>query len=251
MTCKLLRNTAVFPSGKFQEKHLQYVFMVAYVVIIQFITCSSSIKINREFQDPDFSFSQIQRQSAIKVIASETVSLPEFSGEFRNSYTRLYQSDPQFVFILQKQIADSIKNMLGASPDPTGSSQDASLLKAAGVDQNSVAVSAMQQLFGSTVANYFFVVTSVDITSKVMSNGPVLMSIPGSGGTFVSGGGVERCVVTIHADLWSVKNRRKILSYSSEGDSEVVHSFYDVAMKTALSNSIASLVKYLVSGSAG
>lgn len=212
--------------------------------LISLIGCTSSIKITKEFLDPDFSFGQIRQQSRIKVFVSQTFKVEEFKGPFQKEY----QSDQQFASILQNQLADSIKTIIGCSVDSTGNSREAAMLQSASADQNSITVDQMQQIFGAAAENYFFVVTSVDIANKVSSNGAILMSSPGGGGTFASAGSSESCVVIIHADLWSVKNRRKILSYSSTGDSKVTLLFYGAALKSAVADSIQYMVKYLATG---
>jgi hypothetical protein len=218
--------------------------VIPFAVLIFLIGCSPSIKINREFLDPDFSFGQIRPQSKIKVFVSETINVAEFKGHYQEEY----KSDRQFSEILQKQTADSMKAIIGCSAVPTGGPFEAAVLKSGGADRNGITFNQQQQLFGSAAENYFFVVTSVDITNKVSSNGTILMSSPGGGGTFASAGSSESCDVVIHADLWSVKNKRKILSYSSTGESKVNLPFYGEALKSAVANSIQYMVKYLAAG---
>jgi hypothetical protein len=217
--------------------------LVSAIALLSLIGCAPSIKITKEFLDPDFSFGQIGRQSKIRVFVSGAVTVTEF----KNSFSKEYQSEQQFSSVLQKQIADSMKTILGCSADPSGTMQDASMLQSAGFDEKSV--NQIQQLFGSAAENYFFVITSVEITHRVTSNGPVFMTSPGGGGTLMSGGNSsESCVVILHADLWSVKEKRKMLTCSSTGDSQVTLLFYGTALKAAVANSVEYLVKYLATG---
>jgi hypothetical protein len=217
---------------------------IAIAGLISLTGCVPSIKITREFLDPDFSFGQIKPQSRIKIFVSQTFHVEEFRGPYQLEY----QTDQLFSSILQNQIADSIKIIIGCSVDPAGDSRTAAILRSTGNDQNSIAVDQMKQLFGGAAENYFFVVTAVDITNKWSSNGTVLMTAPGAGGTFASAGSSESCIVIMHADLWSVKSRRKILSYSSTGESTVKLRLHGEALKCAVSNSIQSMVKYLATG---
>ncbi|MBN2037090.1 MAG: hypothetical protein JW768_10140 [Chitinispirillaceae bacterium] len=206
------------------------------------IGCAPSIKIASTFQDPSFSFGQIQKQSSIKVLVSDNVNL----SAFKKSFQKEYQSNQQFADALNQQIADSIKARFGCSAGSDTDPAHVSLLVSGSFDQNSI--DQAQQLFGSSNDSHFFVVTSVEVSNERTSSGPMMMASPGGGSTWVGGGNTETCIVTINSDLWDVKTKKKVLSYASIGEAKVTMMFFGTALKNAVSNSIKHSLRYVESG---
>jgi hypothetical protein len=52
----------------------------------------------------------------------------------------------------------------------------------------------------------------------------------------------------MYADLWNVTEKRKILSYSAEGNTAVAMMLYGTAIKNSIWLTVKYLVKYLASG---
>lgn len=214
----------------------------ATIGLISVFGCAPSIKITTDFQDQSYSFGQIKQQESIKIIASEQINVMEF----KNSYRKEYATDQEFARILQSQIADSIKSIIGCTSNGTGNQQEASVLISSGFDQTSI--DHIQQLFGSTSENFILLVKSVDISNKRTSSGGMMMANPGGGMMMAGGGSQESCVVTLNVELWNVKDKKKILAYSSTGEAKVTMMFFGTALKNAVSNSIKYMVNYLVTG---
>jgi len=221
---------------------MNFKVLFSALALISVIGCAPSIKIRTDFQDPSYSFGQIKQTEAIKVIAADRIDVIKFQNSFRKEFA----TDQDFASILQSQITDSIKSMLGCNANGSGNQQEASILVSSSFDQNSI--DQIQQLFESTAEDYILLVKSVYISNKTTSNSSMMMANPSGGMMMVGGGSQESCVVTLNVEVWNVKNKKKVLAYSSTGEAKVTMLFFGTALKKAVSNSVKYMVKYLVSG---
>lgn len=224
---------------------MNYIRIAVLSAVIFLAGCAPTILVTKDFQDGSFSFGQIKKGSKAKLCVSEHVNLMEFKKAFVNEY----QSERGFGAALRKQMADSMKSKLECSVSIGDSSQDITPLLSASLDQNSI--DQARALFEASGEDYFLIVRSVDIANSVSSSAPMYMAgggMGGGGGVFVGGGSSESCIVTIHADLWNVKDKKKLLSCSSIGQSTVFMFFFGAALKDAVGQSVRHLVKYLSTG---
>ena len=205
--------------------------------------CAPSIQIQRDFYDPGFSFKQMKSTTKIALFVSENIRLTDYA----DTYHQVYPSDQFFFLALKKQIADTINAVIGCPVDFTGTSGAAAELHASGIDRSSTA--SLQQLFSGSSADYFLTVNSVEISRKIILESPMLTSNPNDGGgTMVNSGESENCRVVIGVEVWSVKTRRKVLSYSSTGESPATQLLYGAALKNALAGSVRLMIRYLATG---
>lgn len=204
--------------------------------------CTPSIKIQREFFDPEFAFKQVRADSRIKLFVAENIH----AAEYLETYLQLYSSDRFFRLALQKQIEDTVRTVIGCPVEMSGDAGEASTLRAAGIERNTA---LSQQIFKGSTADFFLVVHSVEISRKIVINAPMMTSNPNNaGGTFTSSSETENCRAMISVDVWNVKARRKILSYSSTDESPVSGISYGVPFKAAVAGSIGYMVRYLKTG---
>jgi hypothetical protein len=224
---------------------MNYLRIAICASVVFFAGCAPSILVTKDYQDGSFSFGQVKNGSKVKLYVSKQVNLMEFKKAFINEY----KSPRQFTSVLLGQVADGMKSRLQCSVIIGDSLQDVSLLLSANLDQNSI--DQARALFDASGEDYFFVVRSIDISNSVSSSAPMYMAgggMGGGGGVFVGGGSSEICVVTLHADLWNVKEKKKLLSCSASGQSTVFMFFFRTALKDAMEQSIGHLLKYLSTG---
>ncbi|MBN2188449.1 MAG: hypothetical protein JW699_03265 [Chitinispirillaceae bacterium] len=218
-------------------------YLVAAVLSIWFFGCAPSIRIVQEYQDDSFAAGRISAQTKVRLYVAENVNLMEFV----NSYQKEYASDQQFAETMRKQVADSMQRILGCTVSNGDNIQDISALIGGSYDETSVM--KMQEFFGAAAEDFFFVVKAVDISNKRTNSAPMYMSTGGmGGGMYVGGGSQESCVVTMHAELWDVKAKKKVLGYTSTGESKVTMFFFGTALKNAVAKSIKYMIKYLATG---
>lgn len=207
-----------------------------------FFGCAPSIKIVQEFQDDSFAAGQIAAQTKVRLYVTDNVNVMEF----KKSYDKEYGTNEQFAETMRKEVADSMQRILGCTVSKADSVQDVSALIGGSLDESSV--KKTQEMFGAAAEDFFFVVKSVDISNSTSTTVPTMHMSAGGGMFFGGGGSSESCVVTMHAELWNVKTRKKVLGYTSTGDSKVTMFFYGTALKDAVAKSIKYMIKYLVTG---
>lgn len=183
--------------------------------------CAPSIKIVSDFTDPSYSVGQVSAQAKVKLLMASAVSVQEF----QNSFEKEYSSAEAFVPIAQKQIADSMKSILGCAV-----SQDESGQMPAG----------MEQMLASVSEDFLFVIKGMEISSR--KSAPVMMA----GGGMKPGS--EICVVKIKTELWGAKDKKRLLAYEAIGEAKVTMMFYGTALKAAVGKAIGNMVRYVKTG---
>jgi hypothetical protein len=201
---------------------------VASCVLSVLFGCAPSLKIVSDFSDPSYSVGQVSAQSKVKLFTASAVSVLEFS----KSFDKEYHSAEEFVPVVRQQIVDSMKSILGCAVTLNENAQDAMSLS---VTQTP---GEMEVLFGSAADDFFFVIKGIEVSNKVTSKAPVYMASPSGGGAFMGGGRSESCVVTMKAELWSVKEKK----------AKVSMMFYGTALKAAVGNAVGNMVKYVKTG---
>jgi hypothetical protein len=215
------------------------IFSAALVFVC--IGCAPSIKIMTEFHDDAFSFGKMNGKK-IKVFVADNVNLMEF----KNAFQKEYQSDKQFAATIRSQIVDTARSIVGVAASAADSMQDIKPLLSTSFD--SAAISRVQAMFNASGEDFFLIVKAVDISNKMSQNAPVYTGQPGAGGMYMGGGSSESCIVTMHTEIWSVKEKKKVLSFSSMGDSKVVMLFFGTALKNAVKDAIVHMLNYVVTG---
>jgi hypothetical protein len=206
--------------------------------------CIASQKITLGYHDASFAFGQIKQGATVKVVVADNVDLRDFS----NSFEKEYQSDGVFIGLVSRQIADSMKSILGSGAVASENPQEAATLSEAGIDE--AAVNKIQGLLAATKEDYYFAVNTITIANRRVTTAPMGMVGPAGGGGNMAGGGTsETAMVTMHVDLWNVKDKKKVLSYAASGESAVTMLFYGTALKNAVNEAVGNMVRYLGTGS--
>lgn len=222
---------------------MNFKHILSTIGLISVIGCAPSIKIYTKYQDPAYSFGQIKKEESIKVIVDAKVNL----SEYHKTFQREYLNEQGFTAVLQMQIADSLKARIGCIVNGTADQENVSVAVSSQYDN--VNIDKLQQLLGLTSEDYILLVTSVGITKDVNYSPGMMMANPGGMGMQMgSGQRVEKCIVSLNAELWNVKNKRKVLAYSSTGEAKVTMLFFGTALKGAVANSIKYMIKYLRTG---
>lgn len=192
--------------------------------------CAPSIKIVSEFQDVSYSVGQISAQSKVRLYMAESVNVMEF----KKSYDKEYNSDQQFFQTVQTQTVDSMKSILGCTVSLNTNLQVSAALT------GTQTPAEMEAVFSSASEDFLLFVKGIEISNKRSS---VVMTAGGG-----MGGNSEKCVVTMHAELWNVKEKKKVLAYAAVGQSEVSMFSYVTALKEAVGDAVGNMIMYLKTG---
>jgi len=205
---------------------------IAGAVIL--IGCGPSYRVTREFYDPEFRFGKMDLQSTVRVVVSGNIMANEYYGPVQD----VYQNPANFRHVMQKQIADSVTTMVKCRAD---TSDDV-----AGGDHgfNLPALRHLTFKPGDLVLS----VTCIDISNKLVIEGPVEVSNSTASGMIGNGGYTMKCRVVIYADVWVARSRQKVLTYYATGETTVSGSKYGSALQSSCANAITSLVGYLGTG---
>jgi hypothetical protein len=177
--------------------------------------CAPSIKIVSEFSDPTYSLGQVSSGSKVRLSMAESVNVMEF----KSSYEKEYRNAQQFVQVVRRQAADTMKSVLGCTVSVNDTAQDAGKI---------------EEQLGSSSEDFFFVIKGVAISNEY------------SAGYMNSR--TESCVVTLHAELWNTKEKKKALAYTATGRCSVTMLFFVAALKGAVEDAVCNMVKYLKTG---
>jgi hypothetical protein len=187
----------------------------ALVLSCLLLGCAPSIKIVSEFADPSYSLGEVAKQSKVRLYMAENVNVMEF----KNSYEKEYQNAAQFVQIVCKQAADTMKSKLGCETT---------------VDENAQDAQKVKELLGSSSEDFDFVITGVDISHEYKAG--------------YNNSRTEVCLVTLHAELWNAKANKKELAYTATGRCSVTMLFFGTALKSAVEDAVGNMIEYLKTG---
>jgi hypothetical protein len=205
--------------------------------------CIASQNITLGYRDISFAFGQIKQGTTIKVVVADNVDL----RDFQNSFEKEYQSDGVFIGMVCRQIADSMNKILGCEASASENPEEAALFAEASIDES--AVNRIHAFLASTPEDYYCAVNTVTIANKRVTTAPMSMVGPaGGGGNFVGGSTSETAMVTMHVDIWNVKDKKKVLSYAAMGESAVTMLFYGTALRNAVNQAVENMVRYLGTG---
>jgi hypothetical protein len=202
--------------------------------------CAGGLKITKTFQDPSYIPGQVKQGTTVRVVIADNVDLRDFS----NSFEKEYRSDQVFITTLGRQIADSMQSILGCAALVSDTPDEANILSEAGVDK--AAVNKIHELLTSAKEDFYCIVNTVTIANRRITTAPMPMAGPAGGrGNMIGGGTNETAMVTLHVDLWNVKDKKKVLSYAALGESGVTMLFYAAALRNAVNEAVRNTVRYL------
>jgi hypothetical protein len=231
---------SAFTKSKMRQNCLTLMIGCCFVLLSG---CAGKLQVIKQYRDDSFSIDKIRDSASIRVVVMDNIDLQGF----RKSFDKEYQSTQTFALLVGKQIADSMKSMLGCSVTVSQNPQEGLPL----IDQtySESTLTAIQSLWASTAEEYYFLVESIIIKSNRETSLPMVAPTgPGGMGSLVWGGTSETCVVHIQAKLWDVKQKKKILVYFATGEQNVTMFCYGTALKDAVTKSINTTVRYLALG---
>jgi hypothetical protein len=237
------RRIIVWAKGKKEMRHC-FIACALGCGILLLSGCAGGLKIKKEFQDDSFSFDMLRDSASVRVAVADNIDL----RAFRKPFEKEYGSDQAFVRTLSRQIADSMKSLLGCSVTVTQNPQEANVLTDQAYSENTL--TSIQALFTSTAEEYYFLVETITIENRQLFSTPMVATMgPGSMGVLSGGGYSQTCIVTIQVKLWDVRRKIKVLAYWALGEEHVTMMFYGTALKAAMAKAVRDMVKYLHAGS--
>jgi hypothetical protein len=215
-------------------------FFLALIIVCCFVLlsgCAGKLQVIKQYQDDSFSIKNFPGSASVRVLVLDNIDLQGF----RKSFDKEYQSTQEFAFQIGRQIADSMKSMLGCSVTVSQNPQEGLTLTDQTYSERTL--NAIQSLWATTAEDYFFLVETVIIQNDVK------YSLPMTTPTGLAGGGVsETCVVHFQVKIWDVKQKKKVLAYFTTDKQRVTLFCYGTALKETVTKSIRTSVRYLSLG---
>jgi hypothetical protein len=209
------------------------------------VSCSPTIRIVTEYNSDGFIITSVNGSKARLYVSSNVDVL-----EFRRSFDSEYKTKSQFVSTLSDNLIEKLATLAVVSK---GDSSETDMLFL-GQSFSEDRIAAVKGKFESANEDYFIGIKKVVISNSLTSTGPhyfppTMVSTPGGsmpvGGGFVGGGQSEACVVTLRAEIWSVRHKRKVSEFTSVGRSTVFLFRYGTALTDAVDDAIKSLCRYV------
>jgi hypothetical protein len=214
-------------------------FVFLYSVLI--ISCSGEKSIISDYISEGFDITSL-KGSIIRLYVNPVIDIREYKLIFESEYP----SNALFNSLL----TDKIKNEL--SKYSTVHIDKNVTLDSLLLNQSNTTI--VKGIFEQVRENYFLGIKKV-VLSNSITQGPQMQvsssvgntrgrSAPESNRT-VEGKRKETCVIQITAEVWSVKEKRKVAEFTSKGQSPVFLLSYGVALKNALEYSVTHLSNYI------
>jgi len=207
-----------------------------------FTGCFPSVVITKEYSDPEFILGKLTKNDSIGVYVGNNVNVKEFVKSFDSEY----KTQNNFVNIITKSIADTMKKVVGSVGVKVSDKSFGNNIIA--INYNPQIYTKMISSFDSCRYNYLFIVKSIEIGNEVQSS--PTYSAPGPYGTSTTygGGSVESCVVKLSVELWDVSSKKKVIVYTAQGEDGVALFMYGSALKSAVRKAVFNSLKYLKDG---
>jgi hypothetical protein len=205
---------------------MKYIIAIFSLLLIG---CSAGPKVISEYMSPGFAITNI-KQSKVKLYINTQLEVLEFKKAFEREYQSRTLFDNMFTAYLTYEL----------NKYATVSSGDTNEMNTVFFEQSSSEerMVKLKEIFGKATENYFLGITKVIIANKITYyGGPVT---PTSGG-----GGEEECLVTIKAEVWSVKEQKKLNAFTCTGSATVHFWGYGTALRDAVNDAATTLGAYI------
>lgn len=216
-------------------------------VIFFFASCIPALSYRSDYNAEGFNVKQL-KGSSVRLYVNPTVDLLEFKVSFASEY----KTEKKFISKFVDELKDTLSKSMIISTD--------SLEKIEEIFQEQLAPNQKDEKVRASLEKineqYFIMISKIIIsnsynsTSATYSPG-VRVSTPGGpmtvGGGMSGGGKIENCVVTINAEIWSVKEMKKVSRFSAFGDKGVFLFAFGTALKAAVNDAIINFCKYFKS----
>jgi hypothetical protein len=221
---------------------MKYLFVICSFFIVG---CASAPKIISDYNSEGFNITYL-KGSEIRLFGSSNIDVLEF----KKSFISEYESKEKFDSIFTSQLKESLNKLATVS---IGNKADMNQLF---LDQSfeDDHVAKVKEAFETAKESYFLGIKKVTISNSFtyypqVPMAPTTFSTPGGkvsmGGGFTGGGEMEKCIVEIKAEVWSVKDKKRVIEFTSIGDKSVIFFNYGSTLKSAVKDAMTNLCNFI------
>ncbi len=220
---------------------MKYFILTCSIVIM---SCSGQKSIVSDYNTEGFNITSL-KGSSVRLYVNPVMDPGEFQEPFENEYP----SNKLFYSLLTDKIKEKLGRVATISTDPNINMDIVFLNQSSSEDSTRV-----KGLFGQINESYVLGIKRVTISKHVDQNPqapPTAASV--NPPRMRSGGGsstkevkqADDCVMKIAAEVWSVKEKKKVAGFTFIGESKIFLMMYGRAFNEALENSVSNLADYI------
>jgi hypothetical protein len=221
---------------------MKYFILTCSIFII---SCSVQKSIFSYYNSEGFNITSL-KGSSIRLYINPVIDI----GEFRKSFENEYTSNSLFCSILTNKLEEKLSRFSMIYIDPNVN-MDTLFLNQSILENNSTRVKG---LFEQINENYLLGIKRVVISKSVDQNPqtpPANTSVSTPRNRMTVGSSTneikkaDACVIKIVAEVWSVKEKKKVAEFTSIGQSKIFLLMYGRALNEALEYSVSNLANYI------
>ena len=210
--------------------------IISVLLILISSSCTSHIKIKQTFKSKDVDSSTF-RKASYTVYGTTNISLTDFTKTYDEDFKNDEAFNEKMTSFLESKLRLKFKNnvQLGSGDLPDYLRGEDSFANNKRED-----VPAFLDKQNSDYLIFLKMVTiGSEYTSTTNYNANTGMSTTNTS---------EDCIVTLFAEMWDVKAKRKVLEFESIGRSTVFLFAFSTALESSMKNAADNMAKYLYSG---
>jgi len=208
------------------------------------MSCSVQKNILSDFNSEGFNITNL-KGSSIRLYVNPVIDIGEFGKSFENEYT----SNSLFCSILTDKLKEKLNRFSMIYVDPNVN-MDTLFLNQSISDNNN----RVKGIFEHVNENYLLGIKRVVVAKSVdqnpqtpIANTPVSssrnrMTVSSSSNEVKK---TDACVIKMVAEVWSVKEKKKVAEFTSIGQSKIFLRMYGRALNEALDYSVSNLASYI------
>jgi|WetSurMetagenome_2_1015567.scaffolds.fasta_scaffold26609_3 hypothetical protein len=220
---------------------MKYIILTCSIFIM---SCSVQKNILSDFNSEGFNITNL-KGSSIRLYVNPVIDIGEFGKSFENEYT----SNSLFCSILTDKLKEKLNRFSMIYVDPNVN-MDTLFLNQSISDNNN----RVKGIFEHVNENYLLGIKRVVVAKSVdqnpqtpIANTPVSssrnrMTVSSSSNEVKK---TDACVIKMVAEVWSVKEKKKVAEFTSIGQSKIFLRMYGRALNEALDYSVSNLASYI------
>ena len=224
---------------------MKYLIFLCSIFIM---SCSLQKSVLSDYNSEGFNITSL-KGSSIRLYVYPVIDIGEFRKPFENEYT----SNSNFCSFLTNNLKEKISKYSTISTD-SDVSLNVLFLNPSISDNNTTKVNGvLEQLH----ENYLLGIKRVIISKDVKQNPQTIETntTVNTSRNRTAGGGrtnelkkVDACVIKLVAEVWSVKEKKRVAEFTSIGESKIVLMAYGRALNEALESSVSNIADYIEEG---
>ena len=220
---------------------MKYFFLTCSIFMM---SCSMQKSIVSDYSMEGFNIASL-KGSSIRLYINPVIDIGDLDEPFEKEYT----SNNLFRSILTDKLKEKLGKFSTISIDPNVN-MDALFLNQSPSDNSARVKGLLEQIN----ENYVLGIKRVIISKRVNQNPQEPQTIPSMGTSRnrpTAGSSTKEvkkpddCVMKIVAEVWSVKEKKKVAGFTSIGESKIFLLMYGRAFNEALDNSISNIADYI------